>query len=83
MNRLKGHGAKCDSLVENTLGVRIELPYGLGLSEDGVKLLIDGWIVPELIRVFIRETCPPKSVQSETFETTGFRLADEVVEKQG
>jgi hypothetical protein len=41
--------------VEKGVKVRIELPNGIGLSEAEIKLLIDDWIVPELIQAFIRD----------------------------
>ena len=55
--------------MEKTLGVRIELPSGLGLTEKDVMGLVDRWIVPELIRLFVQESGPKKKpVQSESFE---------------
>jgi hypothetical protein len=35
--------------------VRLELPNGLGLSDEDLKQLIDHWIVPQLVRIFVAE----------------------------
>lgn len=70
VDRLNGHGSKRIPVVEKTPGVRIELPNGLGLTEDDIKELIDQWIVPLLIRQFIQESNPKKPVKSESIEDT-------------
>jgi hypothetical protein len=38
--------------------VRVELPNGLGLSDEGRKWLIDRWTVLRLIQTFISEPTP-------------------------
>jgi hypothetical protein len=67
--RLKGQGAKRDSFVEKTPDVRIESPYGLGQADEDIQKLIENWIVPQLIRVFLAETSSqtPSSADKRTF----------------
>ena len=68
MNRLKGHGAQRDPAVEKKSEVRVEVPCGLGQTDEDIRVLIEAWIVPQLIRMFINETIPQFSVHTETSE---------------
>jgi len=61
---LESHRPKRTPAVKKNTEVCVELPNGLGLSDDNLKRLIDDWIVPQLIRVFVLETIPQKPVQS-------------------
>jgi hypothetical protein len=54
--------------VEKKPEVRIELPHGLGLSDDELKSLIADWIVPRLLQEFVLETIPKKPVRSVSAE---------------
>jgi hypothetical protein len=39
-------------------GVHLSVPSGLGLSDEDIKLLIDAWVVPRLIKIFVSSISP-------------------------
>jgi len=63
---LAGQRSKRVQAVGKKPVVRVELPHGLGLSDEDLKELIDCWIVPQLIRAFFLEMVPKRPVQSVT-----------------
>ena len=65
MCALGSRRSKRKAAVETRPDVRVYLPPNLGLSDKEIDRLIESWIVPQLIRVFITESDFGTSSQSE------------------